>query len=150
MTFSSSRQPSKTPLLIVAEDDLDDRVLLEDALAENDVPLDKILFVGDGQELIDTLSSVAEQPIIILLDLNMPRLDGREALRIIKSQSKYKQIPVLIFTTSNSQKDIDLTYYHGANSYFTKPISFGGLTEIVELIKKYWFEQASLPVSEQN
>lgn len=136
---------SRHPLLIIAEDDMDDRILMEDALLENNIAIENILFVGDGQELIDTLKILKPQPTIILMDLNMPRLDGRQALQSIKSSQQYKHIPVLILSTSNSQADIELTYLQGANSYFTKPMSFSGLTDIIQAIKQYWFEQAVVP-----
>lgn len=133
------------PLLIIADDDLDDQILVKDVLQEHEIPLDTTIFVNDGQELLETLSLITPQPTIILLDLNMPRLDGRKALKSIKTSDVYKHIPVLIFTTSNAQQDIDLSYSQGANSYFTKPVSFDGLMDVIGAIKCYWFEQAAIP-----
>lgn len=134
-----------TPLLIIADDDLDDQVLVKDVLQEHGISMENTMFVGDGQELMETLSALKPQPTIILLDLNMPRLDGRKALKSIKTSEVYKHIPVLIFTTSNAQPDIDLSYSQGANSYFTKPVSFDGLMDVIGIIKRYWFEQAAMP-----
>jgi two-component system response regulator len=142
-------EPTHTPLLIIADDDLDDQLLVKDVLQEHGIDADSTIFVGDGQELIDTLSTIKPQPTIILLDLNMPRLDGRKALKSIKTNDVYKHIPVLIFTTSNARDDIDLSYAQGANSYFTKPVSYNGLKDIIGLIKKYWFEQAAMPYAAQ-
>lgn len=133
------------PLLIIADDDLDDQILVKDVLQEHQISLDTTIFVNDGQELLETLSLISRQPTIILLDLNMPRLDGRKALKSIKSNDDYKHIPVLIFTTSSAQQDIDLSYSQGANSYFTKPVSFDGLMDVIGAIKRYWFEQAAVP-----
>lgn len=101
-----------------------------------------------SKQLIDMLQEIPSQPTIILLELNMPRLDGRQTLTLLKTDERFKHIPVLIFTTSNSPDDIALTYKLGANSYFTKPASFVGLMEILALISKYWFEQAALPSHE--
>lgn len=136
-----------TPLLLIAEDDLDDRILVEEALLENGVSTECITFVGDGQELLDTLATMPAQPTLILLDLNMPRLDGRQTLQTLKSDARYQHIPVLVFTTSNSPDDIELTRQHGANSFFTKPTSFVGLTEIFALIQTYWFQHAAAPLA---
>ncbi len=147
MTISSSgnTETIATPLLIIADDDLDDQVLVKDVLQEHKISMENTIFVSDGQELMETLSIIKPQPTIILLDLNMPRLDGRKALKSIKTSDVYKHIPVLIFTTSNAQHDIDLSYSQGANSYFTKPVSFDGLMDVIGVIKRYWFEQAAMP-----
>lgn len=138
---------ANSPLLIIADDDLDDQALVKDALQEHKMSMENTIFVNDGQELMETLSIIKPQPTIILLDLNMPRLDGRKALKSIKTSEVYKHIPVLIFTTSNAQHDIDLSYSQGANSYFTKPVSFDGLMQVIDIIKRYWFEQAAMPYS---
>lgn len=144
---NSHTETITTPLLIIADDDLDDQVLVKDALQEQGISIDNTIFVDDGQELLETLATLKPRPTIILLDLNMPRLDGRKALKSIKSNDVYKHIPVLIFTTSNAQHDIDLSYAQGANSYFTKPVSFDGLMDVIGTIKRYWFEQAAMPCS---
>jgi Response regulators consisting of a CheY-like receiver domain and a winged-helix DNA-binding domain len=138
-------QTTGSPLLIIADDDLDDQVLVKDVLQEHQISLENTIFVNDGQELLDTLSLITPQPTIILLDLNMPRLDGRKALKSIKTSDVYKHIPVLVFTTSSAQCDIDSSYAQGANSYFTKPVSFSGLMDVIGAIKHYWFEQAAIP-----
>lgn len=143
--MNSMSTPSSTPQIIVAEDDTDDQKLLMEAFTENQVIETAITFVQDGIELIDTLAKLAVRPTIILLDLNMPKMDGREALRKIKSDEQFRHIPVLIFTTSRSNQDIRLAYEHGGNSFFTKPAMFDDLVKTIGVIKNYWFEKALLP-----
>lgn len=134
-----------SPQIIVAEDDLDDKKLMQEAFTENEVLEQNIIFVDDGIELINLLDTMAPRPTIILLDLNMPKMDGREALQKIKGDQKFCHIPVLIFTTSRSDDDIRLAYQHGSNSFFTKPAVFDDLVNTIGIIKKYWFDKAVLP-----
>lgn len=138
------------PILIV-EDDPEDRMLAEDALDEAS-PKFPVRFLEDGEELIQYLqhhqSEDTEEfltPGIIIMDLNMPRLDGREALAKIKSHPAFKSIPVIILTTSNNLKDIRTCYELGANSYITKPSNYQELVSIMETIKVYWFRMNKLP-----
>lgn len=132
------------PLVLIAEDDLDDRFLLQEALRENGIASSDVTFVGDGEELLERLAGLGRRPAIVLLDLNMPRKDGRETLREIKSNKAYSHIPVLILTTSNSEDDIRLSYRNGSNTFFVKPPVFRDLVEIIRVIKHYWLERAAL------
>ncbi len=136
---------NSTAQLCIAEDDPDDRLLICEALQENGISEAEIVFASDGVELMDLLQTNQVNPALILLDLNMPRMDGREALQEIKSSEMLSHIPVIIFTTSALQEDIDFAYRCGGNSYFRKPAEFSDLVEVMHTIKKYWFEKAVLP-----
>ncbi|WP_052481422.1 response regulator [Gilvimarinus agarilyticus] len=130
--------------LIIAEDDVDDQLLIRDALEENGVLAGDVVFVNDGQELMDRLKAPDPVPGLILLDLNMPRMDGREALRQIKQDDTLRHIPIVVFTTSSSEQDVNNTYQLGSNTFFTKPTSFDELVRVMSLIKSYWLETALL------
>lgn len=140
--------------ILVAEDDPDDQDMLQEAFQDM-YDRDPLVFVSNGEELLDYLyrnnqySDLKEKPLpeLILLDLNMPKIDGREALKKIKADSCLKKIPVIIFTTSKAEEDISKTYLEGANSYIVKPISIKKLMEITSEIGKYWLETATLPKS---
>lgn len=141
------------PILIV-EDDPEDRMLAEDALEEIS-PRFPVRFLDDGEELLSYLQQKDGgeshlMPGVIVMDLNMPRLDGREALAKIKSHPVFKSIPVIILTTSSSSKDINTCYELGANSYITKPSNYRELVQIMETIKNYWYEMNQLPDSPQE
>ncbi|NNE54712.1 MAG: response regulator [Flavobacteriales bacterium] len=139
-----------SPIILIAEDDPDDRLIIEEALEENQSKT-TIKFVHDGQELIDYLEQAEKQaadhamPNVIMLDLNMPKIDGREALRYVKGNVLFKKIPTIILTTSRAAEDIEASYDLGVNSFITKPSNFSGMTEIIGLINKYWFETVELP-----
>lgn len=145
------RQKEVYPILI-AEDDPDDRLLILEALEENQLARN-IRFVEDGEELMDYLlqtggyakDSSAPRPALILLDLNMPKKDGREALKEIKTLPGLKQIPIVILSTSNSAEDIEYSYSVGGNSYITKPSSYKNLVEIMKSLGEFWFNVAKLP-----
>lgn len=138
--------------ILVAEDDEDDKLLILKAF-ERSLPKEKITCVEDGEALIKYLKQIAPyndrlkypKPDIILLDLNMPRKDGREALSEIKSNDEFKSIPVIIFSTSNSKDDIQVTYKLGSSSFITKPGSFEELVKVTEEIEKYWSKTVMLP-----
>jgi CheY-like chemotaxis protein len=132
------------PQLLVAEDDADDRLLIEEALIDCGIGGRDISFFENGEELLDALLAAPEQPAIVLLDLNMPKKDGREALREIKDNEQLKHIPVIIFTTSNDLADIKLSYRLGCNTFFTKPAKYDDLKNVVGIIKSYWLERAKL------
>lgn len=143
----------KKPItILIADDDPDDRMLALEALNENHLT-NNIYFVEDGEELLDYLHHrgqytdvvSAPRPGMILLDLNMPRMDGRESIREIKSTAELRDIPVVILTTSKSEEDIARTYNLGANSYITKPVTFEGLVEVMRGLRRYWFEIVELP-----
>ncbi|MFZ0041085.1 MAG: response regulator [Solirubrobacteraceae bacterium] len=133
----------------MAEDDEDDRELARDAFADAGVK-GKIEFVFDGQELVDHLRKVArdplsERPTLIVLDLNMPRKDGREALAELKSDDVLCEIPVIVLTTSRDLADVQSCYCAGASSYVAKPVTHSGLVDVMRQIKNYWFEFVELP-----
>jgi CheY-like chemotaxis protein len=138
--------------ILIADDDEEDRVLTQEALADARLAND-LRFVCDGQELIDYLrhegkyAGGAEAPVpgIILLDLNMPKLDGREALGIIKSDPALKGIPVVVLTTSSAENDVVKSYELGVNSFIVKPVTFAGLVEVMRGFSRYWFEIVELP-----
>jgi CheY-like chemotaxis protein len=136
----------------MADDDADDRMLTKEALEESRV-LNELRFVEDGEELMDYLTQrgkysdpeSAPRPSVILLDLNMPKKDGREALKEIKADPNLRRIPIVILTTSKSEEDIYKTYDLGASSYITKPVSFDGLVELMKTLGQYWVEFVELP-----
>ena len=142
MPNSTSVETRNRPLLIVAEDDLDDQLLIKDALADNGMGGQDFLFVNDGDELLKALPAYRNRPAIIMLDLNMPKMDGREALQEIKKSEDFKHIPVIIFTTSSAVEDIKMTYQSGSNTFFTKPTLYAELVDLLGLIIDYWFEKA--------
>lgn len=138
--------------ILVADDDADDRLLIQDAFEESRLgnPVD---FVEDGVELMDYLHKRGNYgdanhclPGIILLDLNMPRKDGRTALKEIKQDPALKKIPIVILTTSKSEEDILRTYDLGVNSFITKPVTFDQLVEVARVVAKYWIEIVALPI----
>lgn len=138
--------------ILMADDDADDRLLAERALREYRLNND-IRFVEDGEELMDYLyrrgkySAPGSAPVpgLILLDLNMPRKDGREALAEIKRDPVLHSIPVVVLTTSKAEEDIVRAYDLGVNSYITKPVSFQGLVDVMKTLSIYWFEIVKLP-----
>lgn len=138
--------------ILMAEDDPDDRMLTRQALEESRL-INDLYFVEDGEELMAflrhegkySLPDSSPRPGIILLDLNMPRKDGREALSEIKSDSNLRPIPVVILTTSTSERDVVQSYELGASSYIAKPVTFESLVEVVSALGRYWFEIVELP-----
>ncbi|MGV3765099.1 MAG: response regulator [Chitinophagaceae bacterium] len=136
-------------VLLIAEDDADDRFLFETAFSEKGYP-EQLAFVENGVELFDFLHRIEaggkeNYPACILLDLNMPRKDGREALKELKQHSVFRKIPVIVFTTTKNEMEISRCYELGANTYIVKPVSFDGLLKVVEDIHNYWFGTASIP-----
>jgi CheY-like chemotaxis protein len=138
--------------ILYADDDAEDRMLVKDAWAENRLAND-LHFVEDGEELMDYLrrrgqyTHLANQPLpgMILLDLNMPRKDGREALQEIKADPRLRSIPVVILTTSKAEEDILRAYDLGVNSFILKPVTFQSLVDLTLTLSKYWFEVVELP-----
>ena len=138
--------------ILIAEDDAEDRMLTTEAMSESRL-VNRIDFVEDGEELMDYLNNQGKYtdskeyplPGLILLDLNMPRKDGREALKEIKSSEHLKKIPVIILTTSKAEEDIIRTYDLGVNSFISKPVSFNGMVNVMQAIGKYWLEIVELP-----
>ena len=141
--------------ILMADDDPEDRMLVNDAWAESRLTND-LRFVRDGEELMDYLNrrgnysdpATSPRPGLILLDLNMPRKDGREALDEIKADPELRQIPVVILTSSQAEEDIVRTYDLGASSFITKPVTFESLVHVVRTIGKYWIGIVALPSSE--
>jgi CheY-like chemotaxis protein len=146
----------KVITILLADDDPDDRQLTRDAFAENRLA-NVLNTVDDGEELLEYLQRrgrYADQrneplPGLILLDLNMPRKDGREALKEIKADPNLRRIPIVVLTTSKAEEDILRTYDLGVNSYITKPVTFKSLVELIKLLGRYWFEVVELPPDEE-
>lgn len=137
-------------LIVVADDDPDDRLLMEEAFEENQLPC-SLKCVEDGVELLDFLNKKGKYeaensllPDLILLDINMPRKNGKEALKEIKANPQLRHIPVLMFSTSKSIDEISSTYALGANSFIVKPSSFDGILEVTKTIQKYWIDTVSI------
>jgi CheY-like chemotaxis protein len=138
--------------ILMADDDADDRRLTRDALEESRLAND-LRFVENGEELLDYLRHQgkftdvegAPRPGLILLDLNMPRKDGRTALKEMKADPDLRQIPVTVLTTSKADEDIFRSYDLGVNSYIVKPVTFEALVDILQTLEKYWFEIVELP-----
>jgi CheY-like chemotaxis protein len=138
--------------IVIAEDDEDDFILTRDAFAESRL-INSLVWVHDGEELLDYLTRHGEyaapesspRPALILLDLNMPRMDGREALQRIKSDASLRSIPVVVLTTSRAEEDIVRSYDLGVNSFIQKPVSFSDFTEAIRLLGAYWLEVVALP-----
>ena len=141
-----------TITILMAEDDEEDRLLTKDALAQSRVA-NNVRFVEDGEELMDYLhqrgkyagSDRAPRPGLILLDLNMPRKDGREALREIKADPDLRAIPVIVLTTSKAEEDIVRSYDLGASGFISKPVTFEGLVDVMKTLGRYWFHIVELP-----
>jgi CheY-like chemotaxis protein len=142
----------KPIVILLADDDEEDRMLACDALAESRLSND-ITCVTDGEDLMDYLQHRgkyappcdAPRPGLILLDLNMPKKDGREALREIKSDPGLRQISVVVLTTSKAEEDIYSSYDSGASSFISKPVTFDGLVDVMKGLGRYWFEIVDLP-----
>ena len=132
-------------IILMVDDDPDDYYLMKEALSERGINC-QLLLVSDGVELIDYLSrsgkfikpDKAPRPKVIILDLNMPRMGGREALKKIKAMDQMKEIPVIIFTTSKENRNIQQCYQDGADEYIVKPADFEGLLHVADSIRRYW------------
>jgi CheY-like chemotaxis protein len=144
----------KNFVILIAEDDPDDILLSKEAIQEAKLPT-QLNFVSDGQELLDYLNhqghfsnaEEAPRPGLILLDLNMPRKDGREALAEIKASSDLRRIPVVVLTTSQEEEDILRTYNLGISGYIKKPVKHDDLVKIMQTIGRYWLDMVKLPQS---
>jgi CheY-like chemotaxis protein len=148
-----SRTKDAMPItILMADDDADDRQLTREALEDARL-INDIRFVENGEELLDYLRRqgkyappiAAPRPGLILLDLNMPRKDGRAVLKEIKQDPDLRTIPVVVLTTSKSDEDIYRSYDLGVNSYIVKPVTFEALVDILQTLEKYWFEIVELP-----
>lgn len=152
MTSASKSMAIKPITIVLADDDEDDRLMAQDALDE--ARLANVLHcVEDGEELLDYLhrrgryTSLSKDPLpgLILLDLNMPKKDGREALKEIKASPVLRRIPIVVMTTSKAEEDIYRTYDLGISSFIIKPVAFEALVEIMKTLGKYWFQIVALP-----
>lgn len=142
----------ETVVILLAEDDPDDRLLTMRALERSRL-MNRIYSVQDGEELMDYLHRRGDyaapesspRPGLILLDLNMPRKDGREALEEIKQDPVLRRIPVVVLTTSEAEQDILASYNLGVNAFVTKPVTFEQLSKVIKVIGNFWFEIVQLP-----
>lgn len=142
--------------LLLADDDPDDRMIALEAFDESRLT-NPVATVSDGEELLEYLNGTGryadtkpDLPGIILLDLNMPRMDGREALQAIKTDPRLRRIPVVVLTTSKAEEDILRTYDLGVNSFITKPVTFEQLVEVIRDLGRYWLEIVELPGNEEG
>jgi CheY-like chemotaxis protein len=144
--------PRTAMTILMADDDADDRLMAQEAFDEVRLA-NELHFVEDGEALLDYLyrrghyatRRAGQEPGLILLDLNMPKKDGRQALQEIKADPALRHIPIVVLTTSQAEEDILRTYDLGVNSFITKPVTFGGLVELVKTLTHYWFELVTLP-----
>lgn len=144
--------PKKRIKILLAEDETDDQTLLRRALDESGL-LNNLYIVNDGEELLDYLHhrrqyserAIAPRPDLILLDLYLPKVNGIEALQVIKANPDLRRIPVVVLTSSRAEADIRRSYELGASSYLTKPMTFELLVEAVNTLGKYWFDIVELP-----
>jgi CheY-like chemotaxis protein len=143
---------ARPPTILIADDDPDDRMLVRDALAESKC-IHVVRFVEDGQELLDYVRrrgkysdpELSPTPGLVLVDLNMPRMDGRTAIAAMKSDPALRHIPITVLTTSSAEEDIARSYQLGVNSYITKPVSFESLVRVMKSVSQYWFEIVERP-----
>ena len=144
--------PAKICTILMADDDAEDHLLVRDALRETGLNHD-LRVVSDGEELLDYLHGRAKyrtlpdlpRPDLVLLDLNMPKKDGREVLQEIKADGAWQRIPIVVLTTSTADDDVGFSYDMGASSYITKPVTFRAWVDLVRVLSKYWFELVKLP-----
>ncbi|BDC99209.1 response regulator [Persicobacter psychrovividus] len=147
---------SSLPVILIADDDAEDRLLAQEALEASDFK-GKIYFVEDGEELMDYLlgngkysdRQVYPVPSLVLLDLNMPKKDGREALREIKALNEYHSLPVVVLTTSSNDEDIVRSYDLGVNSFLNKPVRFVDFVALMNSLCTYWFGFNKYPIAPQ-
>ena len=153
MTATNSRSIS----ILIADDDADDRLMAKEALDECRL-VNRVDFVEDGVELLAYLrrqgryadSAKAPWPGLIILDLNMPKMDGREALGEIKADPALRRIPIVVMTTSKAEEDIYRSYDLGVNSFITKPVTFDGLVTVMRALGVYWAKIVELPDQDQS
>ncbi len=145
-------KPKRVIEILIADDDAEDIMLIKDALNESRLK-NGVQSVKDGEELMHYLRNEGKYsdkdkyptPGIILLDLNMPKKDGREALKEIKADKNLRSIPIVILTTSKAEEDILKTYNLGVSSFITKPVKFSTMVDVMKTLNKYWFEIVELP-----
>ena len=150
-------RPTKPITILIADDSEDDRMMTREALHDSQV-INDLREVEDGEELMDYLQrrgayldpQSSPRPGLILLDLNMPRKSGQEALEEIKADPQLRRIPVIVLTTSDAEHDILRSYDLGVSSFITKPVTFDGLVEIMKAFGKYWIEIVVIPPSDED
>jgi CheY-like chemotaxis protein len=151
------KDSSKGIVILLADDDPDDRDMTRRALEQNHLA-SELYAVSDGEELLDYLyhraryaaPGLSPTPGLILLDLNMPKKDGREALAELKADPVLRRIPVVVMTTSKAEGDILKSYDLGSSSFISKPVTLSALTEVVRVMGQYWFQIVQLPISHEN
>ena len=134
----------KERAVLMADDDEDDRVLTRNAFKRGELN-EGLHFAANGEELMQKLRAEGQRPDLILLDLNMPRMNGMEALKEIKADPSLRDIPVVVLTTSTDPEDLHRSYRLGANSYITKPNNVEGYQHMVQSLSRYWFDTVTLP-----
>jgi CheY-like chemotaxis protein len=145
---------SSRPIILVADDDPDDQEMIRKAVDKNQL-LVELHAVADGEQLMDFLHhrgryappALSPRPGIILLDLNMPKMDGREALVEIRADASLRRIPVIVMTTSSAERDVTRAYDLGSSSFIKKPVTLAGLVRVMALLGEYWFQVVSLPAA---
>ncbi|WP_374601332.1 response regulator [Arenimonas sp.] len=150
-------KPRQPITILMADDDPDDRLMTQEAFTECRLR-NPLHFVSDGEELLDYLhrrgpyadEAAYPMPGLILLDLNMPRKDGREVLREIKDDPRLRYIPVVILTTSKAEEDVLRSYRDGVNSFISKPVTFAALLDVVQTLGKYWLQVVDLPAGAEG
>jgi len=149
----SNEKPGSGSCILIADDDHDDQYMIRQAFTSVGLN-ENVVTVNDGVELLDYLFKKGKYksgeiliPKVILLDLNMPKKDGRECLKEIKSSSALRTVPIIIYSTSSNPDDINFAYEHGASSYIIKPYSYQELIKIMEAFKLYWFTIVKTPVA---
>ena len=143
--------------ILMADDSEDDRLMTREALEESFVG-DELREVEDGEELMEYLHRegayseplTSPRPDLILLDLNMPRKSGQEALEEIKKDARFRRIPVVVLTTSDAEQDIVRSYDLGVNSFITKPVTFEGLVRAMKTFGEYWIETVATPPVDES
>jgi CheY-like chemotaxis protein len=146
------KSQNETITVLIADDDSEDRDMIRDALRESRI-MNELRFVHDGEQMMNYLNRKEQfedalkypMPGLILLDLNMPKKDGREVLSEIKSDPRLRQIPIVILSTSKAEEDIFRTYNLGVNSFITKPVTFDGLIQVMGEMGRYWLQIVRLP-----
>ncbi|MDN3566409.1 response regulator [Paeniroseomonas aquatica] len=153
MMLALPGQEPALPVVLLAEDSAHDRLILEEVFQEAGIAA-QLRFVEDGEELLDYLkqrgayaagASVAPWPAVVLLDINMPKVNGHEAVRAIRADPLLRDLPVVALSTSDSPKQIALAYSLGVNSFLTKPARFASFVELMRMFGNYWLQGVRLP-----
>lgn len=131
--------------ILMADDDADDRFLVQAAFEDNRI-FDTLVFFEDGEQLLEYFNAneIQTLPDLILLDLNMPKRDGREVLKVIRQNEKWDKVPIIIFSTSNAPDDVNASYILGANCYIVKPSSYEELKDLIFKMHKFWLQNKSV------